>query len=367
MRVVMISKALLPVAYRGKLTALSRQADVELIAVVPPEWRDRRGLTRLEPGLEDGYRLVCTPLRWNGHYHLHYYPDLPILLASLKPEIVHIDEEPYNLATWHAYRAARQVGARCCFFTWQNIRHRYPPPFSLFERYVYRHSAAAIAGNQDAARILRSKGYHGPLAVIPQFGVDEDLFCPRGRCIGQPFTVGYAGGLIPEKGVDLLIRAVTHLRGEWQLKLAGDGAERPRLEALCRRLGIVDRVYFLPKMPSRSMPDFYRGLDVLVLPSRATRRWKEQFGRVLIEAMACEVPVIGARTGEIPAVIGDAGLTFPQDDEAALAQALLRLQQDEALREDLARRGRDRVLAHFTHRRVAEATAEVYRQMATSR
>ena len=75
------------------------------------------------------------------------------------------------------------------------------------------------------------------------------------------------------------------------------------------------------------------------------------------------VPVIGSTCGEIPQVIGDAGLIFPEDDVEALRAALLRLQRDDSLRRDLARRGRARVLADYTQKQVARATVEVYRQM----
>jgi glycosyltransferase involved in cell wall biosynthesis len=84
---------------------------------------------------------------------------------------------------------------------------------------------------------------------------------------------------------------------------------------------------------------------------------------VLIEAMACGVPVIGSTCGEIPNVIGDAGLTFPEGDVEALRTALMRVQRDVALRQDLAARGRARVLAHYTQQQIAEATVQVYRQM----
>ncbi len=361
----MISKALLAAAYRGKLAALAQQPDVELIAIVPPGWCDRRGRTRLEPSPTPGYRLIVTPIWFNGHYHLHLYPRLGKLLRALHPDVVHVDEEPYNLAAWQAVRLADRVGARVCFFTWQNLYHRYPPPFRWFERDCYRRSDYAIAGNRDAAQVLRAKGYAGPIAVIPQFGVDPEQFTPGAPPSDVPFTVGYAGGLIPEKGVDLLMRALARIEGDWRLLLAGEGEERPRLQRLARELGIEARVTFLPRLRSAEMPSFYRRLHVLVLPSRERPRWKEQFGRVLVEAMACGVPVIGSDCGEIPNVIGDAGLVFPQDDLDALREHLERLRRDRDLRKRLAEQGRARVLARFTHQRVAEATAQVYRALSS--
>ncbi len=359
----MISKALLAAAYRGKLAALAQQPDIELIAVVPPEWRDRRGLARLEPDDTPGYCLIVTPIWFNGSYHLHLYPRLGRLLRALRPDVVHVDEEPYNLAAWQAVRLADHMGAHICFFTWQNLHRRYPVPFRWFERDCYRRTGYAIAGNQDAAHVLRAKGYAGPIAIIPQFGIDPDQFAPVKPPPDTPFTVGYAGGLIPEKGVDVLIQAVAGLPDDWQLRLVGDGVMRPQLQRLVQQLSVSERIAFLPRLGSTDMPQFYRQLHVLVLPSRERPNWKEQFGRVLIEAMACGVPVIGSDCGEIPHVVGDAGLIFPQGDVGALRAHLMRLQADSALRRALSRRGRERVLEQFTHGRVARATAQVYRAL----
>jgi glycosyltransferase involved in cell wall biosynthesis len=111
------------------------------------------------------------------------------------------------------------------------------------------------------------------------------------------------------------------------------------------------------------MPAFYQGLDVFVLPSRTLPNWKEQFGRVLIEAMACAVPVVGSDSGEIPHVIGDGGLIFPEDDVEALHACLQQLAVDPAAREGLGAVGRARVLANFTMRAVAVQTVDLYHNL----
>jgi glycosyltransferase involved in cell wall biosynthesis len=105
-----------------------------------------------------------------------------------------------------------------------------------------------------------------------------------------------------------------------------------------------------------------RQLDVLVLPSISRPNWKEQFGRVLVEAMACGVPVVGSTCGEIPNVVGDAGLLFPEGDVAGLRDCLARLQADAELGARLAEAGRARVAERFTQQRIAAETVAVYRQ-----
>jgi len=362
-RVVMLSKALVTATYRRKLEELASLPGIELTAIVPPTWRDRGGEARLEPGHTAGYTLLVAPLAFNGQYHLHFYPTLGRLLRQLRPDVLHVDEEPYNLATWHALRLGQAVGARGLFFTWQNLERRYPWPFSHFERSNYRRAAYAIAGNQGAVSVLRAKGYRGPVAVIPQFGVDPHIFAPqkmRGSTDGD-VMIGYAGRLVPEKGVELLLRACAGLpRTGWRLAILGDGPDRARLARVASELNIADQVRFWGHLPSAQMPRFYAEMDILVLPSITRPNWTEQFGRVLIEAMACGVPVIGSDAGEIPHVIGDAGIVVPQQDVMALRDAIAELAGDPARRAELAARGRQRVLDHYTQARIAAATYQVY-------
>lgn len=369
MKVLLVSKALVVGAYQRKLEELARQPQIELVAVVPPSWRD--GLfgpaAPLQRAHTAGYQLIVAPVNFNGEFHLHYYPTLSRILTQVRPDVLHMDEEPYNLATWLALRAAQRQGVPGLFFAWQNLKRVYPWPFRHFEKANYQTARYAIAGNPTAARVLRDKGYGGSLAVIPQFGVDPALYAPTPlvTSIKREKTVfGYAGRLVSEKGVDILLRACAGLRKlDWQLDILGEGPERPRLEALARELGIGERVRFLGQVPSTEAPDYYRRMDVLILPSLSRPNWVEQFGRVLIEAMACEVAVVGSSSGEIPWVIGDAGVIFPEGDADALRDTLAALLIDADHRAELAQRGRERVLAQFTQAHIAEATAAVYREM----
>lgn len=361
MRVVLLSKAMVVGAYQRKAEEIARYEDVELIVLVPPAWRDERGALPLERAHTRGYTLLVEPIALNGHFHLHFYPHLGRRLRALRPDLLHIEEEPYNLATWHAVRIAKRMGIRVIFFSWQNLLRQYPPPFCAWEREVLRSADAAIVGSETAARVWRAKGYAGPLAVIPQVGVDPELFSPATERPPRPFTISYVGRWVPEKGIDLLLRAAVGLPGDWRVRIIGSGPEGPALRWLAERLGLSGRVSFEPPLPSTRMSEVYRSLDVLVLPSRTRWNWTEQFGRVLIEAMACGVPVIGSSAGEIPWVIGEAGLVFPEDREDALREALRRLMEDPALYQSLQEKGRQRVLERFTHQRIAADTVAVYR------
>ena len=236
------------------------------------------------------------------------------------------------------------------------------------ESHVLRRADAAIFGSAGAREVWRAKGYRGRDAVIPQFGIDPGLFPMRAEDlrIETGFSVGFVGRLVREKGVDVLLNALAELPEAVHLTVIGAGPERAALGQLAARLGISERVVFGPWLPSTEIPGRLRRLDALVLPSRTTPYWKEQFGRVLLEAMASGTPVVGADCGEIGNVIGAAGLLFPEGDYAALAAALGRLLEDSALRQRFANNGRERVMANFTQAQVAAETVSFYRQMASA-
>jgi len=361
----MVSKALVTGVYQKKLEELARLPDIELLALVPPYWHEARvGVQRLERRHTEGYHLVEIPMLFNGHHHVHLYPSLGRHVRAFRPDVVHVDEEPYNAATVHAAVLGRSVGARVVFFTWQNLLRRYPIPFRLFEALNYRLASAAVAGIPAAAEVLRRKGYRGRVEVIPQFGVDPDLFrpVPRRPRTG-PAVIGYAGRLVPEKGVPVLLEAFSRLRTRARLEILGGGTERSRLEQQANALGVRDRVTFRGTLAPGEMPVALAGLDLLVIPSLTRPNWKEQFGRVIIEAMACEVPVVGSDSGEIPGTIGDAGVVVPENDAEALAAALDELFTNEEKRLALGRRARRRVLEHFTQAAVAARYYELYRSL----
>jgi len=170
---------------------------------------------------------------------------------------------------------------------------------------------------------------------------------------------------VPEKGVDTLLLAVARTPGV-RLRLIGNGPERRLYEHLIATEGLADRVQIEPPRSSMAMPEFYNTLDVLVLPSRTRPNWKEQFGRVVIEAMSCGVPAVVSDSGEPQHLIAadspePTGLRFPEDDVEALTAALVRLRDDPVLLARLSAAARLRARSVYSMRGIAEATARFYR------
>jgi glycosyltransferase involved in cell wall biosynthesis len=188
----------------------------------------------------------------------------------------------------------------------------------------------------------------------------EVAFLRKRLGLENAFVIGFVGRIIVAKGIADLIRAFALLPLDCYLVLLGDGEFRNEAERLASSLGIGSRIRWIPQIPSLEVPDYMNLLDVLVLPSRTTHKWKEQFGRVLIEAMACEKPTVGSSSGEIPNVIGNAGLVFPEGDADALADQLRSLRQNAELRYKLGHLGRARVLENYTYKRIAEKHLDMF-------
>ncbi len=291
-------------------------------------------------------------------------------LRRLQPDLIHVDEEPPSLVLLELLILKKLVRCRrIAFVTWENIRMPYLLPFALIRRLTLRQANAAIAGNSEAANILRADGFQKPIGVFPLTATDIARFVParsddlRRTLRLDAFTVGYVGRLVPEKGVASLLQSLGQLSGDWQGLIVGRGPQKSELEAMAQQLGIAERLRWIDTVAYQDTPKYYNALDVCVLPSLTAPRWKEQFGRVLAEAMACKVPVVGSDSGSIPEVIGDAGYVFPEGDSAALAQHLQRLQGDAALRQTLGQRGRQRVLDNYSNERIAERVVSFWREV----
>ncbi|HEU5342874.1 MAG TPA: glycosyltransferase family 4 protein [Ktedonobacterales bacterium] len=366
-RVAVVSKTFVAEASQQVLERIAAHPGVELTLITPPEWRSDDGRTLpFVPRYTAGYAVRPTPVVFNGRYHFYIYRGLSRVMRQLQPDIVHIDEEPYNPAGAQAQRAALVVGARTIFVALQNLYKDYPFPYSAMEQYSYRHMAHMIAVNAAAGEVARRKGYAGPLSVFTVYGIDPDTFQPALRREPRPapdtFIIGYLGRLTLYKGTGLLIEALASMPARFRLRFIGSGPDEPELRHLVAQHGVADRVEFRAAVPTDAVPAALAEVDALAVPSLTQANWMEQFGRVLIEAMACGTPVVGSDSGEIPNVIGDAGLIVPEGDVAALRDALLRLEADPALRARLSQMGRERALRLYTNDAAARNVVAVYQQ-----
>lgn len=291
------------------------------------------------------------------------------LLGHRPPDVVHVIGEAGYLSTFQILNLCTRYWPRAAvtLYAAQNLVTRYPYPFPVLERRAYNRISCATPITPAAEEVLRAKGFRGRSHVVP-LGVDIGLFTPRPALRPRPFTVGFIGWIERHKGILDLLAAADLV--DANLLLVGKG----RLEGAVERESVrrAGRVRLHPWANRHQLPDLLAQMDVLVLPSipvvqRNVAPWigiplKEQFGRVLVEAMACGVPVIGSDVGEIPHVIGDAGLVYPAGDVSALAQCLAQLRANGRLAAHLSSAGR--VRAHdFSWARISDELCRVWREL----
>jgi len=364
--------------YRKPLSALSRHDGLDLVLLAPKRWPERAGrMVHAEPSDDSGYRLVTAHTVFTGLYYLYIFPSLLYQLLRYRPDIIYCYEEAHTLiaACVLFLRRIFLPESKVLLYAAQNIKKRYPIPFRLFERYSFRHADSILACGTRVAQTLRSKGYGGDLRVVG-LPTDAHTFAPDPakrvegrRSLGlseDAQLVGYVGKLVEEKGLHTLLRAfaeVAEERRNVHLVLAGGGPLKEELISSAAALGLSDHVHLPGVIHNSDLPAFMNALDVFVLPSETRRNWREQFGRVIVEAMSCGVPVIGSDSGEIPTVVGEAGLIFPEGDSRSLTSQLSCLLDDPARRARLGMLGRERVLRLFSVEQIAAQHATIYREL----
>jgi glycosyltransferase involved in cell wall biosynthesis len=371
MRVLRIAHASLTPTLRERERALARgYPNVDLEVVTTERWREAE--VNVEAADDDLFPVTKARARLSKHVQLFAYDPAPLIAALRRhrPHLIDLNSEPYStacaevltLCNWFAPSAA--IVLQTC----QNIFHRYPPPFNWLERRALKRIDAAYPCSETARELLRAKGFEKLAPIVP-FGVNTEVFKPRpARGNGdQVPTIGFVGRMLPGKGLNVLSDALAKLGARnWKLLVVGDGSERRSFEQSLAEHGVIDRTQFVGAINYDCVPEFYQQIDILVVPTQTTKRIREQFGRVIVEAMASGVAVIGSTCGAIPEVIDSAGFVVPEGDGEALAGALLRLLSNPLLRKRLSEAGRRRVEEHYSWERVADKTYELFRQVLSS-
>lgn len=319
----------------------------EVTIVVPRRWRSEYSNTAMTPQTLEGMEnaLHPTPVILPGRPQRHLYlTRCRSLCARVDPRVAFVEAEPYSLSAiqWRLALTGLGIpfGVQCA----ENIDRHLPLPLRRLRSLVLRDAAFVAARSDSAARLVRRWGASGEVELAPHAVPDWKTVAPTPD---RSFTIGYAGRLIESKGLMDLLAAVRRLEAPVELLLIGDGELRTRLE---HQPIPGSNVRVLNGFRHDQMASAYARLDVLVLPSHTTPKWKEQFGRVIVEALWCGVPVVGSDSGEIPWLIEltGGGLVFPEGDHAALAAQLGKLREAPALRRQLGSTGRAAVERLFS-------------------
>jgi glycosyltransferase involved in cell wall biosynthesis len=340
----------------------------EVTAVAPRFFHGDLRPIPLEPQPGELCRVAVVDVHLSRIAQLFFYGrDLRAVMRE-RWDLVHCWEEPYVVAGGQVAQWS-PAASKLVFYTFQNIAKNYAPPFSAIERMCAERAAGWLASGETVAQTQLGRCWnHRPHRVMP-LGVDVELFRPEpgsGRVARArlgwndegPPVVGYLGRFIEAKGLGLLMRVLDGTASPWRALFVGGGPREAAIRKWASRYG--DRVRIVAGVPHDRVPEHLSAMDLLLAPSQTTTRWREQFGRMLIEAFACGVPVLASDSGEIPYVVADAGMIIGERDEAGWCHALADLLESPTRRAELAARGRDRAQSMYSWPVVARRHLEFF-------
>jgi glycosyltransferase involved in cell wall biosynthesis len=338
-------------------------AGVEVSLVVPSTWGDGGEASR--PSGES-FSMIELPVARPNDINRHRYLDrrrLRSVIAHVAPDVLDIHEEPFSVSA-RQWLAAAPPALPVVMYTAQNIDKRFPPPFAQYERAAHRRASALYPCSAQAASVARGKGYAGLIDVLP-LGYDDAIFLPGAQsCDDAEILLALVGRLVPEKGVTDAVRILARLNETRPARLVvhGDGPEEGAARALAARLGVADRLELTTWLPPPGLAATYRTAHVVLVPSRPTETWVEQFGRVIVEGQASGAVIAAYASGSIPEVAGASAILAAPAAAGELADAIVRVLADAA---DFARRREEGIAASRarTWARVAERHAALYRRV----
>jgi glycosyltransferase involved in cell wall biosynthesis len=389
MKVLVISHSAIQPTYHRKFEEVSSAAQASLPVIlrvlVPDKWFENYQTLHLSrrdvsPDLSFQPGKVAFP-----GYGSRFFFTKGIVkhFREFRPDIIHLEEEPWSLC------ALQIIILRRIFCPWSALIFRtslsIPSKLklsflaNLIERITFKESDYAFILSRRAGEILTRKGYRKGMKVSPN-GVDTRIFRKMDMShlkqkLGinkGDFVIGYAGRLMKMKGLATLLKAfsllIQHRASSIKhpvprLLIVGSGDYREEMLSLASQLGIREKMTLVDAVPAEDVPRYINCMDVLVLPSITTTGWVEFFGRVLVEAMVCQVPVIGSSSGEIPNVICDAGLIFQEGNEEDLKDKISTIIENSDLRHALALKGFERANSLFTWESIAADTYKTYRSI----
>lgn len=368
------------VSERKKYQELGRFEDLELTVVVPDRWRFNFKQFRTEnDSTQREYKTIILPVAFPGYGHRSFYlSSLKTILLSTKPDIIHLFQEPYSIfaAQFILSRNLFLPSAKIIFITWENLYFANYPFFlsklyTFIEKYTHKNATCSTPITHSAKEILLKKGFHKKSYVM-NWGIDFELFkkqnvnsLQKKLNLENKFVIGFAGRFVHEKGILDLLQAVallekeSNLEKEIALLLIGDGPLKSEIENLAKSLNLIEKITFIKPVSNIEMNRYLSCLGVLVLPSIEAEHWKEQLGKVLLEAMACNVSVIGSDSGEIPHVIGKTGKIFRSGDCQDLKEKLKEIIFSTNNKE-LTQKARQRVLSIYSWKKISDDLCNLY-------
>ena len=320
--------------------------------------------------------VIPNPLKYFGYDEVIFGVDR--LLSGV--DLVHMPEQTFYSSSQIARRKSA-LGFK--IITVQDeinpYWYAYRSVVKVRTDFVRSQTDLFIARTKRANAALLCEGVPAEKIDVVGHGVDTNRFKPgekntelanRLGIDSDRFVILFVGNLLWTKGIFSIANSAKLLLMDSKFKkmnplfvMVGQGDDRSKLEERIRLFGLEDQFLLTGNLPYHTLPDVHRLADIFVLPSISTRYILEQFGIVLIEAMATGTSVISTHCGAIDEVVSDSGLLVQPNDFYRLHEALARLILDETLRKELGQRGLARVRSHFSHEVISSKLRSAYQKV----
>jgi len=362
-RVMLFSHAFSPGGPRRQLDVLAELIELQLVGT--PLWDAYQW-----PVAGSGTSTYLKEVRRVGLFgHQHLLASVTLGMRSFRPDVIHVDYEPWSAIFWQVRLTAFLFARRARFVAGgkKNTYRRYAGIPGRLKRGLaklgLRWTDRVEAASEMSSRMYQREFDFPPerIDVITHIGVDTDLFRPVSREAGDRVVVGYCGQLSEHKGTQLLVKAVGRLHEEGlsiNLVLIGAGPLEGELAALAAN---EPWLTVRPSVSNDEVAEFLQELDIYALPAMILPDHQEHDAHALLQALSCGVASIGSRSGIIPEILtGRVGLLIEPDNEEELVTAIATLTSDAKLRAELSECGRTEVLEKYSLDQVAARKAERY-------
>jgi glycosyltransferase involved in cell wall biosynthesis len=353
MKILYIWHAAVEKNYRKLFSEMAKENEIFLIT--SHRWYEgsRDQFFNRDPEIDKNFKIFKFFAVFHNHirsfFYLNFFKMIYILL-KVNPEVIYLREEPFsiNAFQWVFLAKIFSKNAKIVIESDENLLINHPKLFLLIEKYVLNKIDCLACVPTKGEELYRSKNFKKKILKTFNF-YNEELFKPIAKNIAikelklslssNPIIFGYAGRITEEKGIEDLLNAFLMLFKENQntmLLIAGKGetSYENKLKSFVKENNI--NVYFLGPLPLEKLVFFYNALDALILPSHSTSWWIEQFGRVIIESMACGTPVIGSSSGEIPVVINNNELIFEEKNTSQLFEIMKKFAEGKIKKEKIS-------------------------------
>lgn len=366
MKVLFVSHACSTPINMRFMDRIAENKKIKLLLLTVPWWMKGKKMFK-----KKNYDVIVGKTLFGPHiFRFFFFPPLIGTVLKFKPDIINIDEEPGSFVALQAVLWKKITGAKLVFKTCENIYRFGRFPLPIIEKLVLKQSDMAIALNTEAKEVLKKKGFEKKIKVVA-LGIEEKDFKKtnpdntRKKLGLDSYTIGYIGRLVPEKSVETLIEAASRLDFEFQLLIDDwlcDEQYRKKLVILAGKTGILNRIVFVN--PSHDeVYKYFNCIDLLVVPSKTTSNWKEQFGKVVVEAMFLEKQVVVSDSGNLPELAVDQKQVFIEGNASDLAEKISFFYRHKKVSQKIIVKGKKNVKKNFLWKTIARKTVSVFMEI----